>query len=264
MGNMAQTMPRQADVLFSPELNEWNGTVSVQCNIKAIRSSNVMIPDCEDQAQKALLQEIRGMTANIPKIHPPFVQADESFLPMALEGVQGTLILARAPNTARRISLTYGERLLITDRISDMRAFHTLLYPARLAELTDMWRCVILADGELMPGEAGLIAKSCPRAKILIFPRSPDLTEFLRPLALCDDSLRRLYKAAKSMPGSSPVKLAEAAGLTEAQLMAGLHILMEMELLTFSEEPFSLAMLPVKKSSTDDSALLRAMKTVAG
>lgn len=261
MGKMAQTMPRLVDVLFSPELNEWNGSITVQCNIKAIRSSNAQIPGCEDQAQKALLQEIRGMTANISKIHPPFVQADESFLPMALEGAQGTLILARAPNTARRISLTYGERLLITDRISDKRAFHTLLYPARLAELTDVWRCVILADGELLPGEAGLISESCPRAKVLVFPRSPELTEFLKPLALCDDSLRMLYKAARSLPGASPVKLMEAAGLTAAQLTAGLHILMEMELLTFEQEPFSLTMLPVKKRSTADSGLLHKLKT---
>jgi single-stranded-DNA-specific exonuclease len=261
MGKMAQTMPRRVDVLFSPELNEWNGTVSVQCSVKAIRSSGAQVPEGEEQAQKALLQEIRGMTSNILKIHPAFIQADESFLSRALEGAQGTLILARAPNTARRISLTYGERLLVTDSIADRRGFHTLLYPARLPELTDIWRTVILADGELMPGEAALIEKSCPRAKVLVFPRSVELTDFLRPLALCDDSLRRLYKAAKSLPGASPIQLAEAAGLTAAQLMAGLHILMELELLIFQEETFSLTVLPVQKRSTDQSSLLQALKT---
>jgi single-stranded-DNA-specific exonuclease len=263
MGKMAQNMPSRVDVLFSPELNEWNGAVSVQCSVKAIRSSGEQIPDSEEQAQKALLQEIRGMTANIPKIHPACIEADESFLSRELEGVQGTVILARAPKTARRISLTYGERLLVTDRISDRRAFHTLLYPARLTELTDIWRTVILADGELMPGEAALIEKSCPRAKVVAYPRSLELTEFLKPLALCDDSLRRLYKTVRSHVGASPVKLAETAGLNPAQLMAGLHILMEMELLVFQEEPFTLAMLPVKKRSTDESSLLKALKTLS-
>lgn len=263
MGKMVQTMPRHVDVLYSPELNEWNGTISVQCNVKAIISSGAQVPDCEEQAQKALLQEIRGMTANDLKIHPACIQADESFLSRALEGAQGTVILARAPKTARRISLTYGERLLVTDRILDRRAFHTLLYPARLTELTDIWRTVILADGELMPGEAALIEKSCPRAKVIALPQSRELTEFLKPLALCDDSLRRLYKAVRSLPGASPVKLAEAAGLAAAQLMAGLHILMEMELLAFAEEPFSLTMLPMKKRSTEESDLLRALKTLS-
>jgi single-stranded-DNA-specific exonuclease len=263
MGNMVQTMPRRVDVLFSPELNEWNGTVSVQCSVKAIRSSGAQVPEDEEQAQKALLQEIRGMTANIPKIHPACIEADESFLSRELEGVQGTVILARAPKTARRISLTYGERLLVTDRISDRRAFHTLLYPARLAELTDIWHTVILADGELMPGEAAMIEESCPRAKIIALPRSSELTEFLKPLALCDDSLRRLYKAVRKQPGASPVKFSEEAGLTAAQLMAGLNILMEMELLVFKEEPFSLTMLPMKKSSTDESGLLNKLKTLS-
>ncbi len=263
MGKMAQTMPRRVDVLFSPELNEWNNTVSVQCGIKAIRSSGAQVPEALEQAQKALLQEIRGMTANILKIHPACIQVDESFLSSALEGAQGTVILARAPKTAKCISLTYGERLLVTDRISDKRAFHTLLYPARLTELTDIWRTVILADGELMPGEAALIEKSCPRAKVIAYPRSLELTEFLKPLALCDDSLRMLYKTARNLHGASPVKLAEAAGLNSAQLMAGLHILKEMELIDFTEEPFSLIMLPMKKRSTDESNLLQTLKTLS-
>jgi len=261
MGKMAESMPHRVDVLFSPELNEWNGSVSVQCNIKAIRpKADAQFLGGEEQANTALLQEIRGMAANVFIIHPAFPQADEDLLCKTLEGAQGTVILARAPNTARRISLAYGDRLLVTDKISDMRSFHTLLYPARLSELSDIWRTVILADGELLPGEAALIADRCPRARVLVFPRSEALTESLRPLALCDDSLRRLYKAAKSYPGASPARLAEASGLTPAQVKAGLHILMEMTLLTFQEEPFSLTMLPAVKRSTEDSSLLRTLK----
>ena len=264
MGKMAGAMPERVDVLFSPELNEWNGTVSVQCGIKAIRMAGAQLPEGEEAAQTALLQEIRGMTANYFKIPPALAQADESQLLQALDGAQGTVILARAPKTARRISHTYGERLLIADRISDRRGFHTLLYPARLPELTDMWRTVILADGELLPGEAALIAKRCPRARVLVFPRSEELTFFLKPLVLCDDALRRLYKAARSLPGASPVKLAGASGLTPAQLTAGLYILMELALLDFQEKPFSLTMLPAGKCSTDESGLLRALKASSG
>ncbi len=261
MGKMAEAMPKFTDVLFSPELNEWNGTVSVQCNVKAIHPAGTQIPDGEEAAQMALLQEIRGIAANHFKIHPALTQADESLLLEALDGAQGTVILAHAPKTARRISLTYGERLLVTDKVSDRRGFHTLLYPARMSELTDMWRTVILADGELMPGEACLIAERCPRARILAFPRSEELADFLKPLTLCDDSLRRLYKAVRRHPGASSARLAEASGLTVAQLMAGLHILMEMALLDFQEEPFSLTMLPAQKCSTDESHLLKTLKT---
>ena len=264
MGKMAVSMPQRVDVLFSPELNEWNGSVSVQCNIRAIRlAGGAQFPDGEEAAQAALLQEIRRMAPNLCKIHPALGQADELQLINALEGIQGTLILARAPKTARRISLTYGERLHVTDRIADRRGFHTLLYPARLPELTDMWRTVILADGELVCGEASLISELCPRARVLVFPRSGELTDFLKPLALCDDSLRKLYKAAKSNPGAPPAKLAEASGLMAAQLVAGLHILMEMELLVFQEEPFTLTMLPADKRSTDMSGLLQALKAAA-
>ncbi len=264
LGKMAQSMPNKVDVLFSPELNEWNGTVSVQCNIKAICPAlGAQLPEGEDKAQAVLLQEIRGMMANIYKIHPADIQADEYELAQSLCGVQGTLILARAPNTARRISLTYGDRLHVAGKIDDRRGFHTLLYPARLSELGDSWRTVILADGELVPGEASMIEERCPRARVLVFPRSGELTDFLKPLALCDDSLRTLYKAAKGHPGASPDKLALISGLTGVQLMAGLHILMEMELLIFTEEPFSFAMLPMKKRSTGESGLLQTLKSLS-
>ncbi len=264
MGRMAAAIPRRADVLFSPELNEWNGTVSVQCNIKAIcPAAGAQIPDGEAAAHAALLQEIRGMAANISKIHPAFLPADEARLAKALEGVQGTVILARAPKTARRICQAYGDKLLVTDAIGDRRGFHTLLYPARLPELTDMWRTVVLADGELIPGEASFIAQCCPRASVLVFPRSGELTEFLKPLALDNDSLRRLYMAVRSLPGAYPQQLAQASGLNMAQLMAGLHILMEMTLLTFQEEPFSLTMLPAVKKSPNESGLLRALKAAS-
>ena len=264
LGKMAQSMPDRVDVLLSPELNEWNGTVSVQCNIKAICPAvGAQLPEGEDKAQAVLLQEIRGMMANIYKIHPADIQADEYELAQSLCGVQGTLILARAPNTARRISLTYGDRLHVADKIDDRRGFHTLLYPARLSELGDSWRTVILADGELVPGEASMIEERCPRARVLVFPRSEELTDFLKPLALCDDSLRTLYKAAKAHPGASPDKLALISGLTGARLMAGLHILMEMELLIFTEEPFSFAMLPMKKRSTGESDLLQTLKSLS-
>jgi len=157
----------------------------------------------------------------------------------------------------------YGEKLLVTDRISDRRGFHTLFYPARLSELSDMWRTVVLADGELVPGEAALISERCPRARVLAFPRSRELAEFLKPLALCDDSLRKLYKAAKTLPGAPLKRLAEAAGLQPAQAVAGLHILEEMELLDFQAEPFSLTMFPAVKCSTDNSNLLRMLKTIS-
>lgn len=209
------------------------------------------------------MQEIRGIAENYLKIHPAYEQADESQLAKALDGVRGTLILARAPKTARRICRMYGERLLLADRITDRRGFHTLLYPARLSELTDMWRTIVLADGELVPGEAALISERCPRARVLVFPRSRELVEFLKPLALCDDSLRKLYKVAKTLPGAPLKRLAEASGLQPAQAVAGFHILKEMELLDFQAEPFSLTMLPAVKCSTDDSNLLRVLKTIS-
>ncbi len=263
MGKMAAAMPHKVDVLFSPELNEWNGTVTVQCNIKAIRPAGAQLPAGEEAAQKVLLQEIRWLLANLCKIHPATRQADDDMLMKALDGTSGTVILARAPKTARRISLTYGERLQAADKISDKRGFHTLLYPARLSELTDMWHTVILADGELMPGEAVLIMERCKRAQVLVFPRSLELTDLLRSLALSDDSLRLLYKAAKLYPGASPTRLMEASGLTSAQMMAGLYILMEMELLHFQEEPFSLTMLPAAKRSPEESNLLQALKAAS-
>ncbi len=264
MGKMAAAMPGRVDALFSPELNEWNGSVSVQCNIKAIRpGAMAQIPGGEEQAQTALLQEIRELAPNMLKVHPAHARADDALLQSALSGAQGTVILARALKTARRISLTYGEKLAAADGAMDRRGFHTLLYPARLSKLTDMWRTVVLADGELLPGEASLIQERCPRARVLVFDRSRELADFLKPLALGDEALRLLYRAAKSIPGATIAGLAETAGMTAAQAKAGLYILSELDLLSFAEEPFSLTMHPPVKRSLEDSLLLRALKAAA-
>jgi hypothetical protein len=265
MGAMASSMPVKADVLFSPELNEWNGTVSVQCNIKAIRpSQSTLIREDEEALLEALLQDIMEIAANDCKIHPAQTLTDDSIYPQALSGVQGTLILSRSPNLARRIAMTYGERLECSDRVKDIRGYHTLLYPARLSELKDRWNTVILADGELIPGEIPAIIKRCPKARVMAFQRNGELNEWAKRLVLTDDALRELYVAAKRLPGGTPQRLAQAANLTPAQMKAGLYILKELDLVSFVPEPFSLTLTPPVKRSLNESRLLAALKAAAG
>ncbi len=264
LGRMAANMPRLTDVLFVPELNEWNGSVTVQCNIKAIRqASGAYQPKGEDAAGGAVLQEIRDFAANNNKIHPVPPPAEDALLFEALRGAQGTVIFCRAPETAARITRLYGEKLHSTDHLLDRRGFHTLLYPASLSMLTNVWRTVILADGELYPGEAELIAKRCPKARVLAYPKTDALKRLVRSLALYDDALRGLYKAVKAMTNTTFCKLSAEAQLSVAQVKAGLYILSELSLMEFREEPFCLTVLPPVKCSLSDSGLLSALRALA-
>ena len=264
LGKMAASMPRLTDVLFAPELNEWNGAVTVQCNVKAIRqASDAHLPDgTEEAAGEAILQEILDLAANSNKIHPAPLLADDAILLDALNGAQGTVILCRARKTAERIAHLYGEKLVSTDTLSDRRGFHTLFYPARLSQLLGVWRTVILADGELLPGEADIIAQRCPKARILACPKSDALRELVRPLALTDDALRGLYKTCKAAAYTTLLKLSAEAQLSVVQVKTGLLILSELSLLTFTQEPYSLTMLPPVKRSLSDSRLLNALRAL--
>ena len=262
MGRRAAHMPQRVDVLFAPELNEWNNHVTVQCNIKAIRPSGAAgLADDMQRAQETVLQEMWGMTANTHKIHPHLGQAGSDELQTALTGAQGTVILCRAPNTARRIAMAYGEKLHVTDRVEDRRGFHTLLYPARIAELSDMWHTLILADGELMPGEAAALQEKCPRARILSYPQSQELKELVKPLALLDDELRRLYKTLGTLSSITTFSLSAAAHLSVPQVKAGLYVLSQLSLIAWEEEPFTLTKLPPVKCSLDDSLFLKTLRS---
>ncbi len=264
MGPMAGRMPPRVDVLFSPELNEWNGTVSVQCNIKAIKGAEGALPrEAAEMAREAALQDIAALAANNNEIHPDAQVSDESVLSGVLAGAQGALILARAPETAARIAGMYGERLQMPQGLDDRRCFHTLLFPARLGALHGDWRTVILADGELLPGEAELIAMRCPKARVHALAKSGAARDLLKPLALSDGALRGLYRALKGLAAPRLDRLAERTGLSPVQVKAGLHVFSELSLAAWEEEPFSLALLPPVKRNLEDSRILRALRAAA-
>ena len=263
LGKTAADMPKLTDILFAPELNEWNGSVTVQCNIKAIRqAAGAYFPADEDSAAEAVLQEIWALTPNNNKIHPALQPADDALLQDALQGVQGTVILCRTKETAEHLAKKYGEMLYSTEHLSDRRGFHTLFYPARLSELTTAFRTVILADGELLPGETALISQKCPKARILAYPKTAALKALISLLALTDETLRTLYKTVKSMPYTTLIQLSAEAQLSVVQVKAGLFILSELSLLEFSEAPFMITMLPSKKCSLSDSRLLTTLRAL--
>ena len=262
LGKRTADMHGLTDVLFAPELNEWNGSVTVQCNIKAILKADgaCLPPVREGDAVEAVLQEIRGLASNVSKIPLAISAADTILFMEALKGVQGTVILCRTHETAERIAKQHGDKLHCTDHITDKRSFHTLFYPAKLSELTGAFRTVILADGEIHPYEADCIAKACPKARILALPKTEALKVMIRTLALSDDELRMLYKTLRSMPNTNLTKISAQTQLSVVQVKAGLFIFAELFLLEFSEEPFMITMLPSKKCSLQDSKLLTTLR----
>lgn len=266
MGPMADRMPERVDVLFTPEANTWNGQTRVQCQVKAIvpaAGSTLHGMGAQEAFLQAAMQDIRALTANILKIPGNMETSGRQALAHALKGVQGTLILARTRETAQAVFREFGDRLDVAySETSDPRCFHTLLIRPNVQALCGSWRYVVLADGEILPGEAAWIGEKLEKAKIIVLEKSQTLTDMTAELTPDQAELRNLYRALKTGCQGSLERLAASAGLTSFKALAGLMAFEELGLITYTQTPFSAVLLPPKKCRLEESALLSALWTV--
>lgn len=145
--------------------------------------------------------------------------------------------------------------------VRDPRGFNTVLLAPDLTCLRDSWEHIVLLDGDLLPGEAEMIARQCPGARLLALKPNPAFAELLDSLALSNDPLRELYKRVKAGGDTRAETLAQAAGLTVPQVLTGLTGLAQVELLRFSAEPYAVVMLPMQKRDPSESALIRYLRS---
>ncbi len=255
MGDEADRGRTRVDALYSPALNEYNGRVSIQLRVQALRPSPGSVPKpSEETLFRSLLQELSLLPANEQETPASPVTPEEmaAFLRQPL----GTLALTRSKALAAALAQETGADPEIR-KISDPRGFSAVLCGWDPAALEDRWRRVILADGSL-PGEAEWIRGRCPHAEVLTSPSPEDARTRLRELAVTYEQLGTLYKALKAcrgMPRSG--ELAASAGLTRKQVMVGLQAFSELGLLDWSAEPFFVRMKPSGRSSIENSPLIR-------
>lgn len=264
LGDAADEGLEMVDVLYAPERNDFQGRVTAQLQVKALRPMEGSAPLPEaDVFFRGLLQEITALAANFNEIHSDGEAITEAGVRKLLEGGRGTLLIAHERERAAAFALE-GHADVALGRVKDPRAFSTVLCAPVLEDMRDVWRDIVLLDGCLLPGEAETIRRLCPRARLRRMKPNPTLVATLKEMALEDEPLRDLYRRVRRGGALSPSQLAADCGLTAPQVLAGLTAFRQVGLAEFSMEPFALCLLPPVKCRMDDSPVIRYLRGLRG
>ena len=263
-GARASELGGEADILFTPQLNAWNGRTEVQLRLCALRESDdfarIEAARAEEGAmQRRFLTEMLynkkiDSTRGAPEIEIRALQR-------RLAGsVQGTFILCGGLDAARGLLEALAPCPLdvhIGGIPKDVRAFNSLIvWPGELGEFPRALRTLVLAGLPAMEAPAGVEVFTLP-VESALKGELPDV-----------DQMREVYKAARSLSRrpvrltdieSLDLRLSEETGLSPTVCHVSLLALVDMELVALSERPFGFAVPATKKTDPDSSALWRAV-----
>ncbi len=261
MGHLAEEGYDTADVLFSPEKNEFMGRVTAQLQVQAMRPAEGTVPLPGEAALfQGVLQEIAQLAANDIQIHTP-----QPITPAAVRRLMqtGRGVLLIAHEREKAASLLVDTRAdAAMGRVKDIRGFNTVLCAPASDALQDVWEHIILLDGDLLPGEAAAIAARCPRASLHALKPNPLFAALLRSIALEDEPLRSLYRRLRQ--GSTMAsQLAQDCGMTLPQVLTGLTAFQQVHLAEVSLEPYAVHLLPPVKCRMDDSPVIHYLRNLA-
>ena len=264
-GDLADEGLETVDVLYTPERNEFRGRATAQLMVDALvpAEGTVSLPD-GDALFRSLLQEIATLAANDTQLSLP-APAPDALTSAAVRRLMQTgrnvlLIGHDRANAARFLSENQAD--VAIGAVRDARAFNTVLMVPVLEQLTDVWADIVLLDGDVLPGEAALIARRCPRAALHVLKGSSPLKDTLASIAMDDDTLRHLYRRVRLGGVMAVSRLSEDTGLTPAQVLTGLMAFRQVGLVDMSLEPFAVRVLPPVKCRMDDSALVRYLRAL--
>ncbi|NCB05604.1 MAG: hypothetical protein EOM69_08795, partial [Clostridia bacterium] len=262
-----------SDVVLAVGMNTFRGQKSVKCDVKAFRPAkggraaglqsagrsafeNALLDDLL-QAGKQPRRAENSMDSLARAVGEPV----NSF---PLQGVRGTLLIARTPEMALKALARYGDKLeLCKGAPTDPRCFHTLLLFPNTLRISGFWRRVVLLDGEAFEGEAQLLAHQLTQARVDCPPSpSRSLCALMKGMDAGDAAYRELYRLLRKSVFSAPEALCEAAGLTAAQTRTGLWAFAQLGLISYTESPFSYVVLPASSCALGDSPLLTQLRRI--
>ena len=266
-GDLAGKLPETVDILFTPKLNTFMGRTSVQAELKAINSSDVLSEidakiESEDGIQhKFLTQLLYNRRIKSTMLAAQSITPDE-LAEMLKSSPQGTLVLtADLAGTRRLIGMCEGAPadVFIDSLPEDRRAFNAICaYPP--ADLPKGYRRIVLAgvpDWFEIPEGAQVyrIGADAAWRKDL-----PDV-----------DGMRNAYKAVRSVVKGVEkwddfemlaYLVSRYAGIEYIAAAASLLALHDMALIELDpySRPTGLKLNPMHKTDPDSSAVWRAMQ----
>ena len=274
-GAKAASLGEQAEILFTPQLNTWNGRTDVQLRLSALRDEDLLSQieaarPAESANQRNFLTQLlynkeHDSAADLSAAGTHARPAEFSDVQALLSRrAQGTILLCADLDTARglieciapcRVDLAIG-RLP-----EDARLFNTIACcPEDLSAWPAALRTLVLAG---VPAPQGLpenieildLGVTSP-----LWAEMPDIGQ-----------MRTVYKAALYL-SRRPVRMRDAAaldeyiaaetGLSPACCRASLLVLRDMKLVNWADQPFRLQLPPMQKTDPETSALWRSIQSV--
>lgn len=265
-GELAESLGEEAEILFTPQLNSWNGRTDVQLRLSALRETNTSarIDAASGREGPMLRRFLTELFYNrrINCTHSTNAVGMRELKARLEAGVQGTWILCAGLDAARRILAEMEPcplDLSIGELPKDARAFNSLIvWPEKLDAYPKGLRKLVLAGlpvpDEVPEGVEVLMLEG------FAFPADelPDVNR-----------MRETYKAARSL-SRRPVKitdaealalmLSEEAGLSPTCCHVSLLALMDLKLVEVTPKPMRLLVPAARKTDPESSALWRAMQ----
>ncbi|MGI6672612.1 MAG: single-stranded-DNA-specific exonuclease RecJ [Christensenellales bacterium] len=241
--------PMDADVVFEPSINRYNGTETAQAVVRALRAGDQAFAAEPEREIVALLQDFAQASANNESgsLYPPAAVAKDFAAP------QGVLLFCRTQQTAQEMHTKYPAFSVLFGGQSAPKAQNALVYARYLTDLQDPYHTVILCDGSVCPGEAALV--STEGARVVALPVTPALRQRLDGMKLTKQDLRTAYIALRSND-----RLLTALPLPLEARLAALYILKQLQLIDFpAGKPWLSHMLTMRKCDPAHSPLYRLL-----
>ncbi len=259
LGDLADLALERVDALFALDRNEFNGRVTAQMQVQALRPSagSEPIPP-ESLLFRSLLQEIGSLAENSPQIPAAAELHRAREVRERLRQGLGTCVIAHDPERARELlGIEPAPDVPAEGKRPDRRGFCTVLFHPTPDMLSDQWQTVVLADGDVLPGEAAMAAARCPRAALWTLPENDRCRQTLK--RFCPDlpALRALVLALQQGAGGSLVTLRQACGQPEETVLLGMRMLEAAGLAEFSLSPWRAVRTAVAKADPTATPLWR-------
>lgn len=216
MGGRQRALPPTLDAVVRLSLNAFQGRVSPQAQVAAMRAGSRAFQGDQQAERLALLQDMQAFASNVSQAPALVAPA------LAVEGLTGTLLICRTADTAERMHARYPDFDCATGAYSDPLGHNAVLYRVPLTAIEAPCEAIVFCDGLADGAEAALAARLFPGAGLSAAPRSAGLQALLDALRLDAQLMRDYYRHLRGgLPGDPPAwpqGRARAAALVLEQL----------------------------------------------
>ena len=269
-GHLAQASFSKVDVLFEPQIHEFRGVVSPEMVVQEIRSSAGQMPlPAARQLFPSFLQEITWLAENNSKMSccgetPRGIRVQQA-RDLLMEGL-GTLVVAHDRERALNLAgIDPMPDLLLQGDTPDPRGFCTIAFNPAPADLPLAWKRILLADGDLLPGELDWLRSVFPDAEFCALEETAALRRQLQDMRPDRSEVGAVYRLLYSLTGDlhAPVRavaadvIAGKTGLSPEKVMVSLTVLNELSLIDYQTDRNTASWRSSAKCELNDAPLMR-------